>query len=115
MTRLLNIPEYLQLERDELGWIVPGLLAKPSTTLILGGPKAGKSYLALALALAIAHGQQVFGRPSQPSRVLMLQFDTSHGVWAEMISKVVDEGHQDDGHIYHARQMNLFQIFQIVL
>lgn len=101
MTRILTVPEYLQLEKEELNWIIPGLLAKPSKTLIVGGPKAGKSFLALALALAIANGSTVFGRPAKKSKVLLLQFDTSHGIWAEMISGVADEGHDITGTLYH--------------
>ena len=105
--RILNIPEYLQLEREELDWIVPGLLARPSKTLILGGPKVGKSYLAFALALAVSTGQPVFGAPSIPSRVLLLQFDTSHGIWAKMIQKVAEEGHDITGHLYHVHPADL--------
>lgn len=52
----MNAPELLALEIDPLRWPVPGLLPE-GLTLVIGKPKAGKSWWALQLAVAVASGR----------------------------------------------------------
>jgi len=87
--RLLNVEQYLALPRPEIDWIVPEHIPKPSTVLLLGEPKAGKSFLALQVAYAVARGTTVLGRPvTRPGPVLYLQFDTSELVWRNRFQKL---------------------------
>lgn len=62
-------------EIPDANWIVPGLL--PEGLAILGGrPKKGKSFLALAVALAVAQGGMVLGKYRvQKSSVLYVSLE----------------------------------------
>lgn len=54
----------------ETPWLIQGLLAERWFALMCGLPGTGKSYLALDLALALAHGGSFLGRKvSAPARV----------------------------------------------
>lgn len=50
-------------------WIIDGLLPE-GLTLLCGAPKAGKSWLALDLALHVAAGQPFWGHPTKGGKVL---------------------------------------------
>jgi hypothetical protein len=58
---LLSLDQLLGMEFAPLVWSVSGLLARGSCDILAGKPKAGKSRLALALALAIASGAPALG------------------------------------------------------
>lgn len=44
--------------------------------LLAGAPKKGKSWLALALGMAVAEGQPLFGRATRPGHVLYLDLES---------------------------------------
>ena len=44
-----------------LSWVVPGLIPE-GMSMLVGGPKIGKSWLSLGIALAVASGGRVLGR-----------------------------------------------------
>ena len=44
-----------------LSWVVPGLIPE-GMSMLVGGPKIGKSWLSLGVALAVASGGRVLGR-----------------------------------------------------
>jgi hypothetical protein len=54
-----------------LQYVVPGLIPEGST-LLVGPPKIGKSWLVLAVALAVADGGCVLGRLTVPARPVLL-------------------------------------------
>ena len=55
-----------------LRWAVPGLVPE-GMSLLIGGPKIGKSWLILAVALAVASGGHALGRaPVGPARPVLL-------------------------------------------
>ena len=55
-----------------LRWAVPGLVPE-GMSLLIGGPKIGKSWLILAVALAVASGGYALGRvPVGPARPVLL-------------------------------------------
>jgi hypothetical protein len=69
--------ELCDMEIPEARWTVPGLIAEGGT-LLAGKPKLGKSWLALALALAVAQGSAFLGRePKPPGDVLYLALEDS--------------------------------------
>ncbi len=63
----------------EYEWLIPGYLPKPGMIMILGEPRAGKSFLALQLALSLAQGLQFLPGPRvahvKPKKVLYFYFD----------------------------------------
>lgn len=56
-----TLEELLTLEIPEPKWVVPGLLSE-GLNLLAGPPKAGKSWLALNLAVTVAAGGMVLGQ-----------------------------------------------------
>jgi putative DNA primase/helicase len=65
--------------RRPVPWLWPGRLAKGMMTLLSGDPSAGKTWLALAMATAVAHGAPFPGQSERrkPSRVLLLATEDS--------------------------------------
>lgn len=60
---------------EPLRWMVPGIVPEGATILV-GGPKVGKSWLAYGIALAVASGGDVLGTLSVEQRpVLMLALE----------------------------------------
>ena len=90
--RALSIDQYISLDRPHFNWLVPGMIPNPSTILLLGSPKAGKSFLAFDIALRIAKGQPIFHRQTYQSKVLFLQFDTSEMAWRDRLNKIKQSG-----------------------
>ena len=84
--------EYARLERPSLGYVVEDFVPRPGLTLLIGEPKAGKSYLALQIALAVCMGQPVLGAPTIQGTVLYLQFDTSEASWRRRLLKLERAG-----------------------
>jgi hypothetical protein len=67
--------ELMEMQFQDPLWLVRGLLPK-GLTVLAGKPKAGKSWLALALGLELAAGGSVLGhRESQPCTVLYLALE----------------------------------------
>jgi RecA-family ATPase len=60
--------------------------------LLIGGPKAGKSFLGLQLAIHVASGIPFLGQPVVESSVLYLQFDASETVWRQRLTELRQEG-----------------------
>jgi RecA-family ATPase len=81
MSRVLSAAEYCVVERPQLSWLIPSYVPLPGLVLLLGEPKAGKSFLALQIALAVASGTRFLQQAISPASVLYLQFDTSELVW----------------------------------
>lgn len=61
---------------DPLRWIVPGIIPE-GMTMLVGGPKIGKSWLSLGVALAVASGGRALGAldvgPPRPVLLLALE------------------------------------------
>ncbi|PIR24838.1 MAG: hypothetical protein COX62_05815 [Deltaproteobacteria bacterium CG_4_10_14_0_2_um_filter_43_8] len=69
LKNLLNEPEVLQ------DWIVEGLLSIGGVSLLVAKPKTGKSTIARQIALAVAKGDNVFGRKSKSGLVVYLALE----------------------------------------
>lgn len=108
MIRTVSPQEYLAVPRPQLEWLVTGLIPKPAYLLLLGQPKAGKSFLAWDIATCVATGTSLMGYscPS-PQKVLYIQLDTKEHAWTERLKTFADAGvnlnipnlrlvHQDD-------------------
>jgi RecA-family ATPase len=92
MTRVVTANEYITLPRPQLDWLVPSYIPHPGVVLILGEPKAGKSFLALQVGLHIAGGLPFIQRPVVQAPVLYLQFDTSETVWRQRLAQLQASG-----------------------
>src|SRR5690242_9493179 len=92
MTRVLSASQYVDAPRPQLSWLVPSYIPHPGLVLLIGEPKAGKSFLGLQLAMLVASGQPFLGQPIAASPVLYLQFDTSETVWRQRLDHLRSEG-----------------------
>lgn len=92
--RTLNPEEYRTLPRPQLKWVVDGLIPRPGYLLMMGPPKAGKSFLAWDIAARVAQGKTVLGHQcsSGPQKVLYLQLDTKEAAWMERLSSMSEAG-----------------------
>lgn len=95
--RTVSPAEYLKVPRPHLNWLVTGLIPKPGYLLLLGPPKAGKSFLAFDIAAKISQGADVMGyKTPKPARVCYLQLDTKEAAWTERLRKMADTGYNLD-------------------
>lgn len=85
MVRTVSVDEYLALEQKHHDWVIPGYVPKPGLVLLIGEPKAGKTSLAIQLALTLGRGEPFLGIPTKPASVLYVQCDTSDLVWRTML------------------------------
>lgn len=94
MTRVLSANQYVDAPRPQLSWLVPSYIPHPGLVLLIGEPKAGKSFLALQLAMHVASGTPFLGQPIVAAPVLYLQFDTSETVWRQRLDHLRSAGLQ---------------------
>lgn len=88
--RTVTVDAYTELHRPKLSWLIHGLIPRPSLMMLMGPPKAGKSWLAMDVARAVAGGQDFLGHKTQQGRVLYIQQDTSEMVWRARLRKQID-------------------------
>jgi hypothetical protein len=74
-SRIITAADLMAAQLPPIRWIVPELLPE-GLTILAGKPKMGKSWLALALGLAVASGTEVLGRgPLERGPVLYLALE----------------------------------------
>jgi len=61
-------------------WLVDELIVDDGLSVIYGDPGAGKSFMALDLALRLAHGMDWHGRPATPTGVLYIAGEGARGL-----------------------------------
>jgi hypothetical protein len=100
---------------DQTIWVVPQII--PQGLTILGGrPKLGKSWAALAIALAVAEGGETFGQQCEPGDVLYCALEDTQrrlksrmwklkgpGVWPAGLNFLCDLPRADEGGVSIAR------------
>ena len=74
--RPISARELFDMEFSDLNWNIEDILPA-GTMLLFGKPKKGKSFLALLIAISVAAGRPVFGRPTSRSHVLYLGLEDS--------------------------------------
>jgi hypothetical protein len=70
---LLNEPE------EETPWLLDGILPTAGTSILIAKPKDGKSTLARCLAVAVASGEEFFGRATTQGTVLYIALEEKRG------------------------------------
>lgn len=89
----VSLEQYLTMERPKVQWLVERFIPQPSLIILQAPPKAGKSFLALQIAMDLARGEDVLGfRTTKPCKVLYLQLDTSEMIWRDRLDKLVKNG-----------------------
>jgi RecA-family ATPase len=86
----------------EPSYVIPGIVAT-GLTMLVGGPKLGKSYMVRHLAHAKAHGEPAFGKITLSSApVLLLALEDSASRVQEKMTSLLDDADpgSDDLHIY---------------
>jgi hypothetical protein len=73
---VISASSLLRKEFGPLQWNIDGIL--PAGTMLLSGkPKKGKSFLCLLIAISVAAGRPVFGKPTSGKAVLYLALEDS--------------------------------------
>lgn len=89
----------LLLTEIRVNYLVHGKIETPSTGLLFGDPSAGKSFLAIDLALSVACGSDWFGSFSKQGIAIYFAGEGRHGVqrrmkaWVEYHGAEIPENH----------------------
>ena len=91
---VLRADEYLSARHvPPVRWLIHRVIPAGGLILLVGPPKAGKSFLALQVALAVAQGQPFLGQPCAEARpVLYLQLDTPAALWQQRLADLAASG-----------------------
>lgn len=68
--------------------VIDGLLRRGEVGSLISGPKMQKSWALMAAAIAITQGANVFGFPTAPGRVLILDYELAPGTLAKRLTSV---------------------------
>lgn len=98
----LNGPAYLALPRPENVWVVQDFIPLGGAANLYGEPKAGKSFIALQLGIAVSSGQPDWLGFPIPNHgpVLFLQMDTARNLWMEQYVEGALKDSQDLSNIF---------------
>ncbi len=108
-----SLSEFLNAESTAIDWLVPGLLPKGETALLIAPPKCGKTLLAIDLAYCLATGEDYFLNSNEfktsPSKVLLISVDESD---QSTRIKMFNRGfrHEDNGKVDVITNWNINQI-----
>lgn len=105
MTRLVSVSDFVTTIIPDYDWLIPGYFPKPGILMLLGEPRAGKSFLALQLALSLAQGRQLLpttrNTQIKPKKVLYFYFDkTGVFVFQDRLKSLQASGVNLTGSLY---------------
>lgn len=96
-TSCLSLSELFNAESTAINWLVPGLLPKGETVLLLAPPKCGKTLMSIDLAYCLATGEDYFLNSNEfktsPGKVLLISVDEST---QSTKAKLFNRGFRDD-------------------
>ena len=75
-----------------VSWIVKGVIPGDSIGVVFGGSGTFKSFIALDLALHIAHGMQWLGRKTRKGPVLIVAAEGGTGLWRRIEAWHIEHG-----------------------
>lgn len=105
MPRLLDSEGYIANPRRKRPYLIPGLVPGTGRIQLCGGPRAGKSFLAYELALAVAQGTEFLGfKVSRAGPVLYLQYDTPPDLWDDRLCLLKESGVDISGPVYFVEE-----------
>ncbi len=79
--KAITLEDYLAYPSLEVNYLIHRLLPEKGRVALCGPNKAGKSFLGLQVALAVAQGRPFLARHTKQARTLYLQFDTPDPIW----------------------------------
>lgn len=77
---LMCAQDFLLDEDEDIDWVMGGLIATGTLSLLAGPPKAGKSTLVRHLLVSILAGTPFLGRETQKGKVLLYSLEDPHKV-----------------------------------
>jgi RecA-family ATPase len=91
--RVVTADQYMKIDRPEPTWLIDGFLPTGAMALLIGEPKAGKSFFALQLCEALANGKLFLGRKTRPnSKVLYINLDAPDSSWNDRLRQLAGDG-----------------------
>jgi RecA-family ATPase len=97
---LVTLQQFTQLQRPHLDFVIDPFIPKTGLVVLGGAPFAGKSFLALQLAFAVAQGGSMFGARCTQGPVLYLQFDVGELVFRRVIESISAKGDDTSGPVF---------------
>lgn len=85
---LLTAKDFLLEDGEEIDWLVGGLIATGTLSLLAGPPKAGKSTLARHLLMSVLRGTSFLGRETRKGKVLLYSLEDPHKVSGEHFAEL---------------------------
>lgn len=80
--------QFVEEDRQEIQWLVPGVLPAGAIVLLSGREGTMKSFLALSMAHAVASGALWLGRPTKQGRVLYLDGEMPKAVMQDRVQGI---------------------------
>ncbi len=78
--------EQLREQAGSIDWLVKHVVPAESIGIMFGGSGTFKSFIALDLALHIAHGLQWLGRKTKQGKVLIVAAEGGAGLWRRIVA-----------------------------
>lgn len=85
-SQYIDLPEYNQ------PWLIDSLLPIEGQGILGGPPKSRKSYLALQMALDMAHGRPFLGFETVACKICYIQLDTPRSLWKLRLKRLRKRG-----------------------
>lgn len=106
----MSLEELFDAHVPGLEYLIPGMLPKADTVLLIADPKVGKSLLAYDAAFAVATGESRFlGEITQQGRVLIVQTDESmHSTKSRLLHRGFRR--EDSGNLQYIASWNISQM-----
>jgi len=95
--RLMTPEDLIEWEASKRPWITHRMVPRQGWVMLTGAPKAGKSYLALGLGLAVANGEDWCGQRCEPQRVLYLDIDPPIAETQDRFRQIKESGRDIGG------------------
>jgi hypothetical protein len=108
--RFLNTSDFTAQATSGPGYVVKGLLSRHSHALMYGPPGAGKSFLALDLAYAVAQGREWMGHKVNGGIVVYIPFEGGGGMGKRVQALVAKHGHAPNFRVIESPDYNLQEL-----
>jgi hypothetical protein len=109
----MGLDELFDADIPGLEYLIPGMLPKGDTVLLIADPKVGKSLLAYDAAFAIATGESDFlGEKTQQGKVLIVQTDEPpHSTKSRLLKRGFRR--EDAANVQYIHQFSISQLFKL--
>lgn len=115
MVRTVSLTDYTAMKNPAHHWLIPGYVPKPGMILLIGEAKAGKTTLALQLALALGQGGKFLDKQATKNRVLFFQCDMSEFILRSVLQGYKAHGVPLDGDIFMPHPSDMHYGMNILL